>query len=74
MSKTEDGRIMQARIVNKDDDVSLRIDAAAVSGRSEKRNFGNGLNHLWEDTFCQTFLIHSQSIYIQIFDAVLDLI
>ena len=24
-----------------------RIEAAAVSGRSENRNFGKGLNHLW---------------------------
>ena len=48
MSNTEEGRIMAAG------ELSTRMmmfpsstEAAAVSGRSENLNLGNGLYHLW---------------------------
>lgn len=52
------------------------------SSRCRRRVRPLGKAEFWErvepfvgkDTFCQTFLIHSQNIYMQIFDVVLDLI
>ena len=48
MSKMEEGRIMAAgELSTRITMFPSRMEAADVSGRSEKRNLGNGLYHLW---------------------------
>ena len=76
ISKTEEGSIMaEGELSTRIMIFPSKIEAAAVSGRSENLNFGNGLNHfIGKETLCQAFLIHGQRIYLQILNPFLDFI
>ena len=52
-----------------------KIEAAAVSGRSEKFKFREWIEpFIGKETLCQAFLIHGQRIYLQILNPFLDFI